>query len=191
MPGRSDKQILTTGEAALICHVAPRTVAKWFDSGRLRGYRIPGSRQRRIPRQQLLAFLRAHNMPLEAMEDGRRRVLIVDGEGGRGELARLGQALAAERYEVRLAASGFEAGAAAQQFRPHAIVLKFDGDGKEASAICRNIRQTAGLQSARVIAAPGRSGWRQAGHGFDGLLSPPYTLRQLVGAVEDATGPVH
>ena len=43
------KTIFTTGQVAKICKVAPRTVSKWFDSGRLRGYRIPGSQDRRIP----------------------------------------------------------------------------------------------------------------------------------------------
>ena len=38
-----DKEVLTTGEVAKICNVAPRTVSKWFDSGSLKGYRIPGS----------------------------------------------------------------------------------------------------------------------------------------------------
>lgn len=52
------KDILTVGECARICKVAPRTVSKWFDSGRLRGYRIPGSQDRRIPRQSLIKFLR-------------------------------------------------------------------------------------------------------------------------------------
>src|SRR5205823_90621 len=45
------KTIFTTGQVAKICKVAPRTVSKWFDSGRLRGYRIPGSQDRRIPRK--------------------------------------------------------------------------------------------------------------------------------------------
>ena len=38
-----DKDVLTTGDVARICNVASRTVSKWFDSGQLRGYRIPGS----------------------------------------------------------------------------------------------------------------------------------------------------
>ena len=43
-------KVFTTGQVAKICKVAPRTVSKWFDSGRLKGYRIPGSQDRRIPR---------------------------------------------------------------------------------------------------------------------------------------------
>ena len=58
------KDVLTTGEVAKICNVAPRTVSKWFDSGALRGYRIPGSKDRRIPINQLIRFMKQHGMPL-------------------------------------------------------------------------------------------------------------------------------
>ena len=58
------KKVFTTGQVAKICKVAPRTVSKWFDSGRLKGYRIPGSQDRRIPREQLIRFLKEHGMPL-------------------------------------------------------------------------------------------------------------------------------
>ena len=49
-------EVFTTGQVARICKVAPRTVVKWFDSGRLRGYRTPGGDNRRIPREELLRF---------------------------------------------------------------------------------------------------------------------------------------
>jgi len=62
------KAVFTTGEAAAICHVTARTVAKWFDSGMLKGYRIPGSQERRIPREQLVRFLRDNGVPLEGLE---------------------------------------------------------------------------------------------------------------------------
>jgi excisionase family DNA binding protein len=56
------RSLFTMGEVAKICKVAPRTVSKWFDSGRLRGYRIPGSQDRRIPREHLFKFLKEHGM---------------------------------------------------------------------------------------------------------------------------------
>src|SRR5205085_12407710 len=74
------KDVLTTGEVAKICSVAPRTVSKWFDSGALHGYRIPGSKDRRIPRNQLLRSMKQHGMPLNGLMTGATRVLIVDNE---------------------------------------------------------------------------------------------------------------
>jgi two-component system, OmpR family, response regulator RpaA len=59
---------LTTGQVARLCGVAPRTVSKWFDSGKLPGFRVPGSRDRRIPRAAFRAFLTANALPIDAFE---------------------------------------------------------------------------------------------------------------------------
>jgi excisionase family DNA binding protein len=84
------RKVFTTGEVAEICKVAPRTVSKWFDSGRLKGYRIPGSMDRRIPREHLIAFLDEHGIPKDALEDtdhdplptARKAVTILQEQGG-------------------------------------------------------------------------------------------------------------
>ena len=62
-------KVLTTGDVARICHVAPRTVHKWFDTGLLKGYHLPGSRDRRIPIAELKRFMKANNMPLSMIPD--------------------------------------------------------------------------------------------------------------------------
>lgn len=67
---KSHKDVFTTGDIAKICRVAPRTVSKWYNSGLLKGYRIPGSQDRRIPKSDLLDFLRAHDMPLAGLGHG-------------------------------------------------------------------------------------------------------------------------
>ena len=53
------KTVFTTGEAAEVCKVSHQTIIRCFDSGRLKGFRVPGSRFRRIPREALIAFLRS------------------------------------------------------------------------------------------------------------------------------------
>ncbi len=58
------KSVLSTGEVARICHVSPRTVQKWFDCKLISGYRIPGSRDRRIPREELIRFMQNNNIPM-------------------------------------------------------------------------------------------------------------------------------
>ena len=76
--GWSEKRIFTTGEAALICKVSQQTIIRCFDSGRLTGFRVPGSKFRRIPREELIRFMRANNIPLDTIEGQTRRVLVVD-----------------------------------------------------------------------------------------------------------------
>lgn len=56
-------QIFTTGQVATVCGVSPRTAAKWIDDKKIEGYRIPGSADRRVSRQALIDFIKAHNMP--------------------------------------------------------------------------------------------------------------------------------
>jgi excisionase family DNA binding protein len=57
------RNVLTTGEVATVCNVASRTVSKWFDSKLLKGYRIPGSKDRRIPIPELVRFMKKYRIP--------------------------------------------------------------------------------------------------------------------------------
>lgn len=58
-------EVFTTGQVAAICQFAPRTVGKLIDAGHLKGYRIPGSNERRVLRADLEKFLRTNGMPVE------------------------------------------------------------------------------------------------------------------------------
>jgi len=123
------KTVFTTGQVAKICKVAPRTVSKWFDTHKLKGYRIPGSQDRRIPRDELVKFLKRHGMPLgELEEEGRRRLLIVGAE--KSLCDRLQELLPeAENYKYGLAA-----------FHPHAIVVDLAMSRSEALQIAHRLR---------------------------------------------------
>src|SRR5690606_7653344 len=74
----AEKQVFTTGEAAEICNVSQQTIIRCFDSGRLQGFRVPGSRFRRIPKAELLRFMKANDIPTEGLDSGRKRILVVD-----------------------------------------------------------------------------------------------------------------
>ena len=60
---------LTTGEAAKICKVSQQTIIRCFDSGLLKGYRVPGSRFRRIPKDLLLKFMKDNGIPTDEDEE--------------------------------------------------------------------------------------------------------------------------
>jgi excisionase family DNA binding protein len=179
------KDVLTTGQVARICQVAPRTVSKWFDQGQLRGYRIPGSRDRRIPVAQLVAFMRANGIPLTGLDGGVSRVLVI-GTGAPTDLT--DEAAVRNRLEVRSAANGFEAGVVAQQFRPHVVVLEVGDDPAEGIGICRNIKSSDSFEDAWVVAAcrnwehPGEE-WLRS-QGFAACVAHPYSLADLLGALD-------
>jgi len=180
-------RVLTTGEVARICNVAPRTVAKWFDSGALRGYRIPGSRDRRIPLRHLIRFMRKHGLPTDGLETGQTRVLVVDARTDLAELIR--QALTETgRYEVQSANSAFEAGAIVAQFQPQVVLADIDLPGIDGRTLRRYVAihpESADMQlvgmSATLTPADRETLIQE---GFDDTLAKPFTIRQLIEVID-------
>ena len=116
------KTVFTTGEAAKICKVSQQTIIRCFDSGGLKGFRVPGSRFRRIPREHLYAFMKENNIPTDALESGKRKVLVVDDDRDLVEL--LVDVLERDgRFETRAVNNGFEAGMMVKEYRPDLIIL--------------------------------------------------------------------
>jgi len=188
------KDVLTTGEVAKICNVAPRTVSKWFDSGALHGYRIPGSKDRRIPLNQLIRFMKMHGMPLNNLLTGCTRIMIVDDEQDIVEV--LEKILEDEaKYEVEVAKGGFAAGITAERFRPHVILLDVHLKDVDARDVVKQVKENPDLQLTKVIAMSGKITPEEAkgllAQGFDGFLRKPFHVRQVIEAIEDAMAVVY
>jgi len=186
----ASKNVLTTGEVARICNVAPRTVSKWFDSGQLRGYRIPGSKDRRIPLDHLVRFMRAHGIPLNGLDGNQKRVLVLEGDAGLGETIRT--ALASNRgYEVATAASAFEAGALAAELKPQVLVVDVSLPDVSPPVLVRWLRGSASLQDTGLIGVAGSltEGQGQAllQQGFDAYLCKPFEIRELIQLIENTS----
>ncbi len=150
----SAKTVFTTGEAAKICKVSQQTIIRCFDNGSLKGFRVPGSKFRRIPRDQLFAFMRDNGIPTDALESGKRKVLIVDDDEELVEL--LSDVFEKDgRFEVKTANNGFDAGMQVREFRPDLVVLDVmlpDINGKE---VCQRIRSDETLEAVKIICISG------------------------------------
>lgn len=145
------KDILTTGQVAQICKVAPRTVTKWFDTGQLKGYRIPGGRDRRIPAAELIRFMKTHNMPTDEIEYDKVRILVIDSDWQMANT--LAESLRKNpSFGVETANSGFDAGLIAQKFEPHVILINLTASDINADHICKNVRKNPELGTTKVIA---------------------------------------
>ena len=188
------KNVLTTGDVARICNVAPRTVSKWFDSGQLKGYRIPGSRDRRIPVSELTRFMKVHNMPATKLAVGKIRVLIAD-SNGEAALALAGTLQTRADYEVRTVRSNFETGVVAQKFAPHVLLVNLLAEGIDATDICKTIRSDEDLQTIKIIALANRlSGSESAAllqKGFDGCVSSPADVTEVIERIEETTAIIY
>lgn len=150
----ADKKIFTTGEAAEVCKVSQQTIIRCFDSGRLTGFRVPGSKFRRIPREELVRFMRANNIPLEVIEDGPKRVLVVEDDPQIVELFKdlLGRD---GRFEVKSAATGYDAGLLTESFRPHLMILDFMLPDINGNVVCARVRSNPTYKDMKILCISG------------------------------------
>lgn len=174
-----NKNVFTTGEVAQICQVSQQTVIRCFDSGRLKGFRVPGSRFRRIPRAALVTFMKTNEIPLDHLESGRRRVLIVDDDEAIVEmfLDLLGPD---ERFEIKTAGTGYEAGILTEEFRPDLILLDFKLPDINGTAVCRTIRANPNYEHIKIIACSGVADPEETQElldaGADEFIRKPFTI---------------
>lgn len=148
------KTVFTTGEAAKICNVSQQTIIRCFDSGQLKGFRVPGSRFRRIPREVLYKFMKDNGIPTDALESGKRKALVVDDDVELVELLR-DVLISDGRFEVRVANNGFDAGMMVREYHPDVIVLDVmlpDINGKE---VCQRVRSDSALDDVQIICISG------------------------------------
>ena len=177
------KDLFTTGEAADVCKISQQTIIRCFDAGRLEGFRVPGSKFRRIPRQSLVKFMKDNNIPLDALESGRRKVLVVDDDPEIVEL--ITDVLTRDgRFEVRTASSGYEAGMATQQFRPDVILLDYMLPDVNGNVVCQTIRRNHEFENIKIIIVSGVVKQDEIDQllksGAEGFVKKPFSVAELV-----------
>ena len=177
------KTVFTTGEAAEICGLSQQTIIRCFDSGQLGGFRVPGSKFRRIPRAKLLKFIKDNGIPLNGLESDKTRVLVVDDDPDIVDL--LVDALASDgRFEVRTANTGFDAGVEANRFRPDVVILDYMLPDINGNVVCKTIRESEDLQYTRILVISGVvnraevDGLLEAG--ADDFIKKPFNIETVI-----------
>ena len=184
------KNVLTTGDVARICNVAPRTVSKWFDNGQLKGYRIPGSNDRRIPHSELIRFMKEFNIPVTPKAAGKIRVLIVE---TKPQLKSSLTSKIAEkgRYETETALTDVQTGLSARKLMPHVILIDLMADDIHADDICRSIREDEDLQAAKIIAVVSDLSDPECDallkKGYDDCVKKTDSVTSIIRKIEQAT----
>jgi excisionase family DNA binding protein len=177
------KTVFTTGEAAKICKVSQQTIIRCFDSGQLKGFRVPGSRFRRIPRDLLFSFMRENGIPTDALESGKRKILIVDDDNDLVDL--MVDVLERDgRFEIRSVDNGFDAGMMVREYRPDLIVLDVmlpDINGKE---VCQRVRSDKKTSDIKILCISGMVEDDKIGDlkaaGADDFLHKPFEVEALI-----------
>jgi len=186
--GNSVKQVFTTGEVAQICKVSQQTVIRCFDSGRLKGFRVPGSRFRRIPRDALVAFMKSNQIPMEALESGRKRVLVVDDDEAIIEM--FSELLERDgRFEVRTATTGYDAGILTEQFRPDVLLLDYKLPDVNGTVVCRTIRSNPNFRHMQIIIISGVADPDEVAElsaaGADDFIRKPFDINSVINRIAE------
>jgi len=146
------KRIFTTGEIAKICHVGRSTVARWFDTGRLKGYRLPGLPNRRIPLEYLIKFMKEYGMPIGGIADESFvRVLIIAQDQVLIEELKRRHMSEKNSFKTAVACNSFEAGAQTERFKPDVAVVDFSIGRTEALHICQALRKNSEYSKVSLV----------------------------------------
>jgi excisionase family DNA binding protein len=185
------KKVFTTGEAAQICKVSQQTIIRCFDNGRLTGFRVPGSRFRRIPREELIRFMNANGIPTNAIEGETRRILVVDDDPAIEEL--FADIFAQDgRFEVRTAGTGYDAGLLTESFRPHLVILDYMLPDINGNVVCQRIRSREDWKDIRIIFVSGVVKQEEIesllAAGGDAFIKKPFHIEELMSTVCNLLG---
>ena len=186
------KQVFTTGEAAKICKISQQTIIRCFDSGRLNGFRVPGSRFRRIPRPNLIAFMETNDLSLEHLEGDTRRILLIDDDQEvRDQLIALFENH--DHLKMKCASTGFDAGRLAEQTKPHLIIVAHPMQDLDVQRIRNHLNSDPSLEDTKLIVMVSntvnqRPSDVQSDTGADEVICKPFKLANLLSIIEQLLG---
>lgn len=174
-------KVFTTGQIAKYCHVAPRTASGWIDSGLLKGYRVPGGKDRRVPRENLIRFMLDHGMPLGPLETP--SIIVVSADAILTDQLR--RELSAAGYEPRITTSLVGAGALVVTHHTVAIVVDYS-IGIANALQCSRQMAARGLTVIAVV--PDGDGWSFDRSAVTETFKKPFDVALLAERVRTLVG---
>jgi excisionase family DNA binding protein len=185
------KAVYTTGEVAAICNLSQQTIIRCFDNGQLKGFRVPGSKFRRIPHDDLIRFMKENNIPFNSVGSGKIRVLVVDDDP---EIIDLFVDVLQEdgRFEVATAQTGYDAGLLTQQFRPAVVILDYMLPDINGNVVCKTIRENPELKHIKILIISGMVDPTEVdvlkNAGADDFIKKPFNIETVIKRMVELIG---
>jgi excisionase family DNA binding protein len=175
----ANKTIYTTHEVARLLHVNPKSVIHWIEQNLLPFYRTPGG-HRRIRREDLLIFVRKHQIPTPpTLLQGKFIILIVDNDQNIVEPIRT-FLLRQGSYEVASASDGISALIEVGRIKPDLLIFDLTIPGVDGIDACRRIKSaSANRTSIIAVSHSSEYGDMSLQSGADAFLIKPVDLERL------------
>ncbi|MHB9027541.1 MAG: response regulator [Candidatus Latescibacterota bacterium] len=180
---QTNKEVLTTFEAAEYCHTSYMSVKRWIWSGKLKAFKTPGGHFR-IQKNDLVEFMRKNDIPVpEDIPVVRKKMLIVDDD----ELVREGVAnylrMNSSDLEIATAEDGYEAGMMVTNFKPDLILLDLMMPRMDGFAVCEKLKKSPLTRNIKIIVLTGfgneENTERAYACGADRVLAKPVEMEEL------------
>lgn len=187
MSTKNTNKVFTSGEVAEICGVSADTVSRWFDLGQIEGYRLGPGGDRRIPYENLRKFMLGHGIPLDRLEEGAKRILVVDDDPYYLDI--IPAILSKDNdYNISVASTGFDAGALVVDINPHIIILDIHLSDMDGRMVCERVKARPETKGTRILAISGYIDFPEEQElkkfGFDDYLKKPFKIEELAQRVQ-------
>lgn len=184
------REFFTTGDVARICDIAPKTVINYCESGKIASEKSPVTNYRRIPRQELLRFMKKFKVPLSRLEEMESwMILIVDDDAGFVQVLKKALRSSGRSLQLAAAADGYEALVEIGKRRPDVVILDIRMPKLDGYEVCRALRGDPELRDLKICAVSGvpEEGIKQRilQSGADLFVNKPLELKAFVPMVMD------
>jgi DNA-binding response OmpR family regulator len=130
--------------------------------------------------------MKDNNIPLDNLDSGKKKVLVVDDDAEIVEL--ISEVLSRDgRFEVRTASSGYEAGIATEQFRPDVILLDYMLPDVNGNVVCQTIKKNPQFEDIKIIIVSGVIRQEEIDQllksGAEDFIRKPFAIEELTGKV--------
>ena len=187
------RKALGTYNISKICQVAPITVGRWIEEGKL-PYFTTGGGHRRVWEEDLVKFLKEHNYPLpkNLKSSLQHTILIIDDESATRRLIRRALEKNFPSVQIDEAADGYEAGEKISTWIPSLVILDLILPGINGIKVCERIRNNKALKSVKILALtadPSDDAKKKIlKAGANAFMSKPFETATIVKTVEKLIG---
>jgi DNA-binding response OmpR family regulator len=130
--------------------------------------------------------MRTNNIPLDNLDSGKKKILIVDDDDEIIELI-VDVLVRDSRFDVKTASSGYDAGVQTQQFRPDLILLDYMLPDVNGNIVCQTIRNNPEFENIRIIIVSGVIKQDEIEEllkaGAEDFIRKPFNIAELTGKI--------
>ncbi len=171
------KKVLTTHEVAKYLNVITNTVIHWMNTGKLKGYRTPGG-HRRIPKEELIRFIKANNMEdCIKIQEAKKILIIEDDEDAMDFYTNV-----LDSYEIKKAYTGFSSGIAIE-YKPDLVILDIMLPDFDGFKICDMLRKNKETATTKILVVSAITDSEKIDEikklGADDYLKKPFSIIEL------------